>query len=174
MGGEDFEVEDGAEEGLEAMGEILYLRKVSRTLPVSAVKFKYSWRACQQGPRSRSWFSTSQQSGRSRWTDSVGSPGFTSTRIKRPARYSELSTSLLSPLTGIAGHGGGHHHLHGQPDPAGGPADLPRPELPRESNTSQSQHSQGSHGQARAAWRSWWRPRTRWRTRWRRQGRGLS
>ena len=80
----------------------------------------------------------------------------------------------LSPLTGIAGHGGGHHHLHGQPDPAGGPADLPRPELPRESDTSQSQHSQGSHGQARAAWRSWWRPRTRWRTRWRRQGRGLS
>ena len=86
VGGEDFEVEDGAEEGLEAMREILYLRKVSRTLPVSAVKFKYSWRACQQGPRSRSWFSTSQQSGRSRWTDSVGSPGFTSTRIKRPAR----------------------------------------------------------------------------------------
>ena len=86
VGGEDFEVEDVAEEGLEAMGEILYLRKVSRTLLVSAVKFKYSWRACQQGPRSRNWFSISQQSGRSRWTDSVGSPGFTSTRIKRPAR----------------------------------------------------------------------------------------
>ena len=83
---EDSEVEDGEGEGEEVMVAALGLRKVSRTPPGSAVKFKYSWRVCQQGPRSRSWFSTSQQSGRSRWTDSVGSPGFTFTRIKRPVR----------------------------------------------------------------------------------------
>ena len=83
--GEDFEVEDGAEEEeVEVM--VLDFRKVSRTLPGSVVKFKYSWRACQQEPRSPSWSSISPLWGRSRWTGSAGSPGFTFTKINRAAR----------------------------------------------------------------------------------------
>ena len=67
--GEDFEVEDGdeEEEGEEEV-EILDSRKVSRTLHGSVVKFKSSWRDCQQEPRSPSWFSISPLWGRSRWT----------------------------------------------------------------------------------------------------------
>ena len=67
--GEDFEVEDGdeEEEGEEEV-EILDSRKVSRTLLGSVVKFKSSWRDCQQEPRSPSWFSISPLWGRSRWT----------------------------------------------------------------------------------------------------------
>ena len=82
---EDSEVEDGEGEGVEAMVAALGFRKVSRTPPGSVVKFKYSWRVSHPELRSRSWFSISQLWGRSRWTDSAGSPGFTFTRIKRAA-----------------------------------------------------------------------------------------
>ena len=84
--GEDFEVEDGAEEEAEEVVVILDFKKVSRTLRGSVVKFKSSWRDCQQVPRSPSWFSISPLWGRSRWTGSAGSPGFTFTRINRPGR----------------------------------------------------------------------------------------
>ena len=81
--GEDFEA--GAEE-VEVMEEVLDFRKVSRTLRGSAVKFRYSFLDCQLEPRSRSSSSISPLWGRSRWTGSAGSPGFTFTRTNSLAR----------------------------------------------------------------------------------------
>ena len=83
---EDSEVEDGEGELKEAMVAALGFRKASLTPPGSAVRFKYSWRACQQAPRSPSWSSTSLPSGRSSWTGSAGNPGSTCTKINRPVR----------------------------------------------------------------------------------------
>ena len=83
---EDSEVEDGEGDGEGAMVAALGLRKVSLTPPGSAVRFKYSWRACQQPPRSPSWSSTSLPSGRSSWTGSAGNPGSTCIKINKPVR----------------------------------------------------------------------------------------